>query len=516
VKNFYSIAAVLILLCLSSAAMADVVIIATSTDIVDGNGEFIGEPTGKDGLLRARSETDMTVDVSYTSQFNNEFMPLWVTSLAIGMNGGLIAGNSHAQSAVYNSWNFSVCRTQGSKITFAAYSGISAISTRPNGDIVIGTMHDWSPNGPEADATSWWPGRVLVLDGTNLTLKAADYNSPSAPDTTGHFYVGTLGQLCRTNVTALATMSNDYVVIGDSNGIVYVRSGTDLYSSKYVPDTVNFGADVSVNALAVVPKEPNNLVVIAYGNAGDVTVRVPDGNLAVSSSNVNFGSKVTAMVTLPNDRVAIGLANGQVVVRDPNTNIAADLGISAAFDSGITAMAVGSSGHIVIGTNGGRVYIRSQDNLNVIPAGVGLGAEGYIQLASPYSVVGAPYGRITALAVYSPDAIPANCAEARQGGYVLGGDYNGDCYVNLKDAAVFALRWLNRCGYNVYNSTRKQVEMFCGDPAVHGAVVDITGTNRQGIDQNKSYVKFDDFDKFTEYWLECTDPLNAGCEHAWE
>jgi hypothetical protein len=491
----------LVLLCLSSAAMADVILTATSSDM--GNGDIY------DGYLRARSEADMSVNVAYEVQYSNELLPLWPTVLTMGTGGKYIAGDCHGRVMGGRAWDVRTVWPAGTKYTYAVYSGITAIATRPNGDVVVGTMHDWYPNVPEEEATAWWPGRVLVLDPNDLTKIAADYNSLSSPDSTGHFYVGAPGPENHTDVTALATLTNGYVVIGDSNGIVYLRAGTDLYSSQYVPDTINFGAGVRVNAIAVVPFEPNNLIVIADGNNGHVTVRIPDdSNLAVSVSDVNLGSPVVAMVTLPNNRVAIGLANGQVTVRDPNTNIATDLGINTTFDSNIMAMAVTSSGHVVIGTKKPRVYIRSGDNLNVIPAGVGFGPEGYLQLRSSED---ANYVRISALAAYSP-GVPTTCLEARHGGHMLYGDYNGDCYVNLKDVARLALKWQARCGYNYLGLCQ------CGDPAVNGGYINIVGDDLDGV-VNKSwsgYVKFNDFAVFLEDWLRCTDPLNANCEHTWE
>lgn len=79
--------------------------------------------------------------------------------------------------------------------------------------------------------------------------------------------------------------------------------------------------------------------------------------------------------------------------------------------------------------------------------------------------------------------LSANCL------YDIPSDFNGDCYANWEDFAIFASYWLEDCS----------APDFC-----------------EGTDMDQSgLVDWGDFAIFASYWLWCSDPENPDCWSTW-
>jgi len=260
-----------------------------------------------------------------------------VTSMAGGVDWDVAIGLGDGSPHVRKSFDLVNTGVPTTNFTGTNSSSISAIATRPDGHVVIGTQDD----------------QVFVRDRTNLLALAPGYTGPND------------GLHFNNDITALATLSTGDVVIGNANGEVFVRSGNNLYATApgAAVDNINFG--VPISALAVTPSDN---VVIGLQN-GLVDVR-PMSNLAASLTSVNFGLGITGLGALSTGDVAIGLANGQVHVRD-SADLVNGVVTWAAFTGGapITALTVTSNDNVAIGTGDNLVFVRRGDDLTLTPPG---------------------------------------------------------------------------------------------------------------------------------------------------
>jgi len=375
VKSFLAGCMVAVAIC--SIALADAVVVGNS-----------------DGELFTRMELDLA-----TPQPNGwvGFGTLeWIQCLASGIEGDLAIGTGYGAGHVRKYYDLPTIFSSAN-FTYAADAGVSAIATRPDGHVVLGTEEF----------------QVFVRDRSDLALRPPGY----PPYADGLNFNNAV-------ISALACLSTGDVIIGNANGEIFVRSGSDLTVTApgAAVDSINF--TIPVTALAVTPTDE---VVIGLED-GTVDVRAWN-DIATSLTNVNFGIKITALAALSNGNVVIGLNDGQVHVRD-TTDLLVPV-TSAVFTEGdpINALAVTSHDNVVIGAGNGWVFVRRGDDLGLTPDGF-QGPDGVF--------FNAP---VTAVATFAL-AEPTTCAEAISQGYGIASDLDDDCYVNWSDFSVFASHWL--------------------------------------------------------------------------
>jgi PEP-CTERM motif len=312
-------AGVLAVMGLATAAQADLIMIGRNTGNIDGRDEFNIGPS-----IPASNVNFGVAIASLSSGFGND--------LGIGRGDGF----AHIRDAT----NMVALGPPTTNFTGLNSQAVSAVATRPNGDLVIGTQAN----------------NVFVRDRTNLTLVAPSYTG--AGD----------GLNFNNAITALAILPNGDLAIGNANGEIFLRSGTDLFANAAGVGSayVNFG--VAVNALTVTPA--GNLVI---GLASGVVDTRPINNLVASLTNVNFGVPITALGALSNGDVAIGLGNGGVSVRD-SLDVVNGQSAFLTFTGGaaISALAVTSSDNLAIGTADNLFFMRQADLLTTAGGADGL------------------------------------------------------------------------------------------------------------------------------------------------
>jgi GH35 family endo-1,4-beta-xylanase len=113
----------------------------------------------------------------------------------------------------------------------------------------------------------------------------------------------------------------------------------------------------------------------------------------------------------------------------------------------------------------------------------------------PYFYVAAAVDEASNLSGYSNEASATpdyqDCNDVQDANLGLLSDLNGDCYVNYKDLDIIAGYWLNT---------------DCASYA-----------NCDGADFSPTdgTVDFADFSKLAEQWMQCNDPIDAGCFKNW-
>jgi len=229
----------------------------------------------------------------------------------------------------------------------ATGGGVSALAVLPNGNVVLG-QHGLQPN----------LNGVFVRRRTDLTQRPPEYTGIYGDGGNFNAPISGLGSLSNGNVIVI---TNGAPRIGQ----VMVRKSTDVFTTApgAAHDNVDYGTPIT--AMTVV-SDDKFVVGLDYGLVDCRSWT----DVWASVSNVNFGIKITALATLPNGKVVIGLNNGEVHVRDP-LDLPAQSSTSAVFTDNvpITALAVTSNGNVVIGTADGWVFVRRGDNLGLAPAG---------------------------------------------------------------------------------------------------------------------------------------------------
>ncbi len=156
------------------------------------------------------------------------------------------------------------------------------------------------------------------------------------------------------NVKAVGWQSSGDIVYATdaASGYLYVCNGTDVMAAKH---SVFLG--VSLNAMAVLS---DDRIVIGLSN-GWMYVLTPE--LAVQSS-LNTTATINDIAVDANDNIAIATNYylGQCAVLDSSLNV---LSVNSSFNGNVTAVDFLSNGNVVVGTDyaGGYVYTMAPDNL---------------------------------------------------------------------------------------------------------------------------------------------------------
>lgn len=145
-------------------------------------------------------------------------------------------------------------------------------------------------------------GTIFLRDNTNLTLVPAGIVGDGAA-------IGTAGAA----ITALARTKNDILLIGNNSGELFLRNADDLTEEPF-PDNSYAAFPASIKSLAVTT---NYSVVIGLSD-GSVYVRSISGGIAGSdlAIPVNFNAPIVAVAAYPDpefsnlscaERIALGL-----------------------------------------------------------------------------------------------------------------------------------------------------------------------------------------------------------------
>ncbi len=305
-----------------------------------------------DGFIELRDEFDLLQEIELpgTSSGWISFGSIEAITALEASADNLIIGTRHGTVHVRAHTNLNDNIPNGfAAFTIGVTEQIADLSLRSDGRV-----HLVGPNGGQ--------GQIWARQETNMGASGIPGDG-GVPTGSG------------SPLLSVASLSNDDAAIGSSAGEVNVLSSTNL-GQEVTTGQVVFGEPINAITIA-----SGDRVVVGTGTSGIVSVRQgPD--LTADLGSVTFGSPVRSLATLLNGNVAIGLANGEVHVRDPNS-ITNDLSNSGQFNlKPILSLAVTSSGNLVIadGNGGGnsQVYIRDPNNVTALPSGVNPAGDGVV------------------------------------------------------------------------------------------------------------------------------------------